>query len=100
MLGEISHLISHYNEIFNALSTTDLIFLEFQEANQQNTFFKEELRNTPFAPSNAKYLFLKLKFLTELQQEPSNQTAYPHYCYNVCVPCSSKLLVTTFKEGI
>ena len=78
----------------------DLIFLEFQEANQQNTFFKEEVRNTLLAPFNTKCLFLKLKFLNELQQQSPNQTVYPHYCYNVCFPCSLKLLVTTFKEGI
>ena len=35
MPEKISHLISHFNEIFNAISSTDLIFLEFQEANQQ-----------------------------------------------------------------
>ena len=72
MLGEISHLISHIIEIFNTLSTKDLIFLEYQEANQQNAFFKEAVRNTLLAPSNTKYLFLKLKFLTELQQQPPN----------------------------
>ena len=95
MLEDISHLISHLHEIFNALSSTDLIFLEFQEANQQKIFFKEEVRNTPLAPFNTKCLFLKLKFVTELQQEPPNQTVYSH-----CIPCSLKLLVTTFKEGI
>ena len=42
MPEEISHLISHFNEIFNALSTKDLIFLEFQEANQENTFLKSK----------------------------------------------------------
>ena len=46
MLEEISHLISHFHEIFNTRSTKDLIFLEFQETNQQSTFFKEEVRNT------------------------------------------------------
>ena len=46
MLQEISHLISHFNDIFNALSTKDLIFPEFQEANQQSTAFKEDVRNT------------------------------------------------------
>ena len=91
MLGEISHLISHIIEIFNTLSTKDLIFLEFQEANQQNAFFKEAVRNTLLAPFNTKCLFLKLKFLTELQQQPLNQTVYPHYCYNVCFPCSHNI---------
>ena len=54
MLEEISHLISHFNEIFNTLSTKDLVFLEFQEANQQNNFFQEEVRNTLLAPFNTK----------------------------------------------
>ena len=67
MLEEISHLISHFNEIFNTLSPKDLIFLEFQDANQQNTFFKEEVRNTVLAPFNTKCLFRKLKF----QQPPA-----------------------------
>ena len=100
MLEEISHLISHFNDIFNTLSTKDLAFLEFQEANQQNTFFKEEVRNTQLAPFNTKCLFLKLKFLAELHQQPPNQTVYRHYCYNVCFPCNFKLLVTTFNEEI
>ena len=84
----------------NALSTTDLIFVKLQEANQQNTFFEGKVKNTPLARLNAKCLFLKLKFLTELQQEPPNQTIYPHYYYNACFPCSLKFLVTTFKEGV
>ena len=67
MIEEISHLIFHFHEIFNTLSTKDVVFLEFQEANQQNTFFKEEVRNTLLAPFNTKCLFLKLKLLTELQ---------------------------------
>ena len=54
MLEEISHLISHFNEIFNALSTKDLIFIEVQETNQQNTFFKEEVTNALLAPFNTK----------------------------------------------
>ena len=82
------------------LMVLDFIFVKLQEANQQNTFFEGEVRNILLAPFNAKCLFLKLKFLTEVQQEPPNQTIYPHYYYNYCFPCSLKFLVTTFKEGV
>ena len=80
------------NQIFYTLNSTDLIFVEFQQASQQDTFFKTEERNNLLAPVNTKWLLLKFKFLTELQQEPPKKTAHLYYNVSFC----SSLKITTF----
>ena len=82
--GSCNFLFAGVNRVFQVNSWRSVFLVLFVEIYQICSIKYVVLRIPPLAPFNAKCMFLILKFLTELKQELSDQTVYPHFYY--CLP--------------